>query len=219
MAQEQSFEAIFQQNLQKMAHLSAKQRQILEVALKLFATQGFEATTTAQIAQAAGVAEGTVYRQFPNKQALLLAVMSPIFASAETAADEFTAEVFSEQFDSLESLVTSIIGDRMAYLDQNFLMVKLLLGQLLTNSAVIEPLKAVIGKRISQYAVPEIKRLQAENKIVKLPVDVILQLAMGPVAAYLLRKSLDIGPLDTGAQVAAITQFIIQGLSPKGEKE
>ncbi|MEH2029321.1 MAG: TetR/AcrR family transcriptional regulator [Nostoc sp.] len=47
---------------------------ILEAAQRLFASQGFDGTTTRDLAQAAGVAEGTLFRHFPNKKAILVEV-------------------------------------------------------------------------------------------------------------------------------------------------
>jgi len=47
---------------------------ILQAAQKLFAAHGFEGTTTRDLAQAAGVAEGTMFRYFPNKKAILIEV-------------------------------------------------------------------------------------------------------------------------------------------------
>jgi AcrR family transcriptional regulator len=47
---------------------------ILNAAQRLFASQGFEGTTTRDLAQAAGVAEGTLFRHFPNKKAILVEV-------------------------------------------------------------------------------------------------------------------------------------------------
>lgn len=47
---------------------------ILQAAQKLFASQGFDGTTTRDLAQAAGVAEGTLFRHFPNKKAILVEV-------------------------------------------------------------------------------------------------------------------------------------------------
>lgn len=44
---------------------------LLEAARELFTTTGYHATTTPMIARRAGVAEGTIYRHFPSKQALL----------------------------------------------------------------------------------------------------------------------------------------------------
>lgn len=50
---------------------STKRDAICEAALELFAEQGIEATTTREIAQRAGAAEGTIYRHFQGKTALV----------------------------------------------------------------------------------------------------------------------------------------------------
>jgi AcrR family transcriptional regulator len=51
----------------------AKSR-ILQAALRLFASQGYDGTTTKDLATAAGVAEGTIFRHFPTKKAILVEV-------------------------------------------------------------------------------------------------------------------------------------------------
>jgi AcrR family transcriptional regulator len=52
---------------------AATRQKLLDAALELFTTVGFRATTTPEIAARAGVAEGTIYRHFSGKEALLLA--------------------------------------------------------------------------------------------------------------------------------------------------
>jgi AcrR family transcriptional regulator len=47
---------------------------ILQAAQRLFAARGFEGTTTRDLAQTAGVAEGTLFRHFDNKKAILVEV-------------------------------------------------------------------------------------------------------------------------------------------------
>lgn len=47
---------------------------ILKAAQKLFARQGYDGTTTKDLAQGAGVAEGTLFRHFANKKAILIEV-------------------------------------------------------------------------------------------------------------------------------------------------
>jgi len=60
-----------------MARLKAPQRreQLIEVATRLFAQRGYEATTTAAIAEAAGVTEPILYRHFAGKQDLFIAIV------------------------------------------------------------------------------------------------------------------------------------------------
>ena len=60
-----------------MSRLKAPQRreQLISVATKLFAERGYEATTTAAIAEAAGVTEPILYRHFASKQELFVAIV------------------------------------------------------------------------------------------------------------------------------------------------
>ncbi len=50
-------------------------KHILEIAKELFATQGFDKTTTRDIAREANVAVGTVFLHFPDKSSLLAATL------------------------------------------------------------------------------------------------------------------------------------------------
>ncbi len=81
-----------------MQKISKKER-ILHEALKLFATQGVGSTSTAEITKSAGVAEGTLFVHFKNKQALVDEVYlyikkreGEVFEKAVT--DAATAEEF-----------------------------------------------------------------------------------------------------------------------------
>lgn len=65
-----------------MARLKAAQRrdQLIEVATRLFAKTGYDATTTADIAKAAGVTEPILYRHFSSKQELFIAIVRDVSA-------------------------------------------------------------------------------------------------------------------------------------------
>lgn len=53
------------------AFYQTRRTEIAEVALRLWAERGFDATSVASIAGEAGVSKGTFYLYFPSKQALL----------------------------------------------------------------------------------------------------------------------------------------------------
>ena len=58
--------------------------------MELFAEQGYDAASTAQIAQRAGVSEMTLFRHFPSKEALLLAdPFDPLMADSVRARPEY----------------------------------------------------------------------------------------------------------------------------------
>ena len=56
--------------------MTEKQQRILDVALELFANNGFDATSTYTIAQKAKVSEALIFRHFKNKQGLLDAILT-----------------------------------------------------------------------------------------------------------------------------------------------
>jgi AcrR family transcriptional regulator len=59
---------------------------ILEAAERLFRSQGFEQTTTRDLAREAGIAVGTLFNYFPTKEAI---VMQLVTDSLETAVARF----------------------------------------------------------------------------------------------------------------------------------
>jgi TetR/AcrR family fatty acid metabolism transcriptional regulator len=79
---------------------SLKYHRILEAAVKVFARQGFRQCTVAQIAKEAGVADGTIYLYFKNKDDILVHFFS---FKAKQVFDRFREEV-ARGTDSLEKL-------------------------------------------------------------------------------------------------------------------
>lgn len=55
--------------------MTNKKANILTAALELFAKEGYKSTTTAKVANKAGVSEGLIFRHFENKEGLLKAIM------------------------------------------------------------------------------------------------------------------------------------------------
>jgi TetR/AcrR family fatty acid metabolism transcriptional regulator len=86
------------------AEKNNKYYQILEAAVRVFARQGFHQSTVAQIAKEAGVADGTIYLYFKNKDDILVQFFSvrtkQVFESFREAVD--TAE---NSTDKLRNLV------------------------------------------------------------------------------------------------------------------
>lgn len=83
-----------------MEKVNTKQ-EILDVALTLFSTQGFEATSVSQIADAVGIRKASLYSHFENKQAILDSLVEvvldgyakhSIFASADWDDPSFTKD-------------------------------------------------------------------------------------------------------------------------------
>jgi AcrR family transcriptional regulator len=66
---------------------AATRQRIVEAARRLFTTNGFEATSTRDIADAAGIATGTLFNYFPTKEAVLASLVAEAVAGIEQQVD------------------------------------------------------------------------------------------------------------------------------------
>jgi AcrR family transcriptional regulator len=78
---------------------------IMEAALTLFGERGYEGTTIAQIANAAGVAQGLMYRHFASKEHLLAAIFAQ--SIAEVRASFAAAEASGSPEERIGALIHS----------------------------------------------------------------------------------------------------------------
>ncbi len=84
---------------------AATRARILETARRLFAEQTFEATTTRDIAQAAGIATGTLFNYFPTKDAIMACLASEAVAQATAGFGER-----GEQAETLEESLFALVA-------------------------------------------------------------------------------------------------------------
>ena len=93
-----------------MKRNSDKYRQILDAAVMVFARQGFHQSTVAQVAKAAGVADGTIYLYFRNKDDILFQFYEykarQVFERFRRAVDEAAHAV-----DKLRNLVRTHLSE------------------------------------------------------------------------------------------------------------
>jgi len=75
---------------------AATRQRILEAARQLFASNGFDAATTRDLADVAGIASGTLFNYFPTKEAILASLAAE---AAFSAHDEFEKGGQAESFE------------------------------------------------------------------------------------------------------------------------
>ena len=82
---------------------AATRQRILEAARQLLAAKGFEASTTRDIADAAGIASGTLFNYFTTKETILASLAAEALAGAhrEPAGDTAAAGPFEEDLFAL----------------------------------------------------------------------------------------------------------------------
>jgi AcrR family transcriptional regulator len=72
----------------------ATRRRIVDCARKLFSDKGFEQTPTRDIAEAAGIAAGTLFNYFPTKEALAMTI---VCEALDEAQKEFEGRLRGEE--------------------------------------------------------------------------------------------------------------------------
>jgi AcrR family transcriptional regulator len=155
-------------------HLTARERQalarrehILETALKLFARHGFDGTSTKQIAQAAGIAEGLIFHYFPTKDDLL----SAVFETRHSFFSEFRSLLEKAEDKSVAQVLQELAMGWLNTLRQEKDITLVLFSTAQTNPKVGAALKVMIAEGISRLSVYLRARLHTGELRENLPVE------------------------------------------------
>ena len=105
---------------------------ILDAAIEVIAENGFQRTTIKQIAQQAGVADGTIYNYFKNKDAILMGIIERL-----SEAEIRDMHVADAQQLSIEELIINFVPQRMKEADDAYPLFKAIFPEMLTNEALV----------------------------------------------------------------------------------
>lgn len=210
---EQNLTELYLKTLEKLSNLTVLQKKVLRASLKLFACQGFEATTTAQIAQEAGVSTGSVYKQFPNKDALLTAVLAPLFHGVlDKTIEEFVEMGLSPETLTLEAFVTLFVADRLRFISDNLEMMELVTEQMLTNPDFLNRIQQFLGKQLDDFVIPQIDELMTRGEMLNIPHDVVLQLILGTIHGYFGKVHMGLTTRSIEEDIQLTSKLIINAL-------
>lgn len=121
-----------------------RRQDILEAGLKLFAEKGYNGSTTAEIARAAGVAEGTIFRHFPTKKDLLIAVLEPKVLEGLVQLNKEHSE------DTPTEFFRCFLRNRLELIKKNESLIRLMFAEAQYHIEVREALfNGIIGQAIS----------------------------------------------------------------------
>jgi AcrR family transcriptional regulator len=124
----------------------ARRTQILMGAAQVFAQKGFHKATTKEIAQSAGVSEGTIYNYFDNKRELLLAMVEMI------GTQSFKTVVLDHPPDDPREFLTMILRDRFQLVQEHGHILAALIAEIFSDASlrelvynqIIKPIAALI---------------------------------------------------------------------------
>ena len=93
-----------------------KKRKIIAAALKVFASKGYKATRTSDIAEAAGIGKGTIYEYFRSKEELIEAIFESLFLDYELRLEELT-ESYLAPVEAILASFEQMMADAEEYAD------------------------------------------------------------------------------------------------------
>ena len=165
-------------NNRRERRIAARKEQILHAAAGLFAEKGFHRTTTRDIAEAADVAEGTLYNYFESKEDLLIAILAHV--SEESNMLERLSLPPDE--DPRQFLLAFLLA-RKAYTNANKAMLQPVLSEILVNPVlrqryhqqVIEPTIALIQHNLEG----RVQRGQMQAANLTMTVHILMALLLG----------------------------------------
>ena len=103
-----------------------RRQEILDAAIQLFDETGYDQTTVQHIAQAAGVAAGTVYLYFPSKEHVLLTLHEEVHDGIESALQATFDRLWQRVEEgggpddaSLELMVDAMVDTVVAFVRDN----------------------------------------------------------------------------------------------------
>jgi AcrR family transcriptional regulator len=198
--------------------LTAKKRRIIESALVCFADQGFDATSTAEIAERAGVAEATIFRHFNTKKELLVRLVKPIAGHVLIpAALEELAEIQAKADGDFRNLATAVMRSRLAFADRYAPLIRIVvqelplrpeLRQLLFSESLAEGLATLVEAMESLKG-----RGQIRSDIP--PTRMIRWFGSLMAGYYLVRSLTPDQAFDDEEEIAATVDFMIRGAGPR----
>jgi len=100
------------------AHRQRQRRLILYTARKLFDQQGIDRVTMAEIIEASGLMRSTIYQYFPNKDAIVWAIVQEIFEDYSAAFQQRLEGVHGSALARIAALLEGLADELVTHPEQ-----------------------------------------------------------------------------------------------------
>jgi AcrR family transcriptional regulator len=193
-----------------------KQLRIVQAAVQMFSEKGFAATSTSEIAQKAGVAEGTIFKHFKSKKELLITIVSPIMTKL---IKPFVLRDFYQVLDSsyptFEEFLRAVISNRLVFARKYWPVMKVMLQEIPFHPELKKQYLDVVAKQVAERMEQLIVRYQQDGSIrSSIPPATVLRMCVSIIVGYLGTRFF-IAPdeeWDDERETELCIEFIMHGL-------
>jgi Transcriptional regulator len=191
-------------------------RKVMIAALELFSEQGFDGTSTVQIAERSGMSEANIFKYFKTKKMLLSAIITPIIENLVPVwGGEFQLKLAQHNSD-LRSLIHFVVKDRWSFLSANALSMSILLKEIMTNEEVLLLFKTTIQSRLTLNEPQIIEAFQNTNELdAAQNIKTIYRLFIGQLLVYFIERvrfSMENGEAQESEDLKNIEEVIYKAL-------
>ncbi|MFD2413146.1 TetR/AcrR family transcriptional regulator [Paenibacillus rhizoplanae] len=206
-------------DLSEKEQVTPKQLSILRAAIDVFAEKGFSAAATSEIAQKAGVAEGTIFRYYRTKKELLLAIVVPTMSRmiAPFVLRNFSG-VLDVPFESYEAFLKAFMLNRLEFVRRNLKIVKILIQEIPFQPALKEQLTENIFEQVLERVTTITEHFKAQGEVIDAPTPAIIRFTISAIVGYLLVRLLLMPEQDWDdeAEIEQTVSFILHGIGGNG---
>lgn len=116
-------------------------RKVLKAAVELFATQGFDGTSTAQISELSEMSQGTIFKYFKTKRDLLKAIIEPLVNNLipNYGQDFITKQVPKDA--QFEDLIHFVVRNRLEFMYTNRDVISIFVNEIMINNELLAEAK------------------------------------------------------------------------------
>lgn len=195
-----------------------KQQKIVETAIKLFAEKGYANTSTSEIAKAAMVAEGTIFRHYGTKDNLLLSVILPFIKdSIPTMAEEVFNEIMSKNIGCFEDFLRALLKNRIDFINENKEIFQIVVKELLYSDELRKELLPFFTENILDRLIKVINMYKERGELIDIPSNTIQRMIFTMIGGYFVsRFVLQPDKLDEDAEIENLIRFMMDGLRKRG---
>lgn len=195
-----------------------KQLKIIQAATEIFSEKGYSAASTSEIAQRAGVAEGTIFRHYKTKRDLLLSIVGPILA--KTVAPLFMrdfARVLDQPYTEIEDFYKTVLRDRLNFARKNAKILRIVIQELPFQPELLGQVKVLF----SQYVFERIGRLyahfQEQGQIMEAPSFRIIRFSVTTIVGMVLTHSILLPeiPIDDEEEINWTIDVLMHGIAKR----
>lgn len=200
----------------------SKEQQILDAAIKLFSEKGFSAATTNEIAQEAGVAEGTIFRYFKTKKEILKQVMIRLLTVvADEVINVRIGKVIEDNKDKGErEILKALFKDRFDIIVNNWDMIKIVFTEMQYHEDLRDILIENFAVRGKQLMGGFYEECVARGVFKNYDSTLVSRSFVGIFGIYMIQRQIapELLIMEDDKQIDMMVDMILYGISNDGGK-